>query len=131
MSHIVEAKTSIKNPDSALLSQAVELVAQQHSGGRVTDYYLSFSGQHQPARLSIITDDLHRGMGILVKKTGELTFKGDYWGRQTLAESLQQQILQTYVSLATMQSLRQMGYEASAEDGEEGQVILTGVNQYA
>ncbi len=131
MSHIVEAKTSITHPDVALLNRAVELVAQQHTGGRVADYYLSFSGQQQHTRLAIITNDLHRGMGVIVKKSGELTFKGDYWGRQELAESLQQQILQTYVSLATMQALQQMGYQTTAEDGEEGQVVLTGVSQYA
>ena len=117
MSHIVEAKTSITHPDVALLNRAVELVAQQHTGGRIADYYLSFSGQQQPTRLAIITDDLHRGMGIIVKRTGELTFKGDYWGKQELAES--------------MQALQQMGYQTTAEDGEEGQVVLTGVSQYA
>jgi hypothetical protein len=131
MSHIVEAKTSIQNPNLALLRQAVELVAQQQEGGRVANHYLTYAGKRVSTRLAIFTNVIHRGIGILIKESGELTFIGDPFMYETQAEAVQQQIIQTYVSLATMQALQQMGYVTSAEDGEEGQVILTGVNQYA
>ena len=119
MSHVVEAKTSIHNPNVALLQQAVELVAHQHEGGRLS------------ARLALFTSVIHRGIGIIVKDSGQLTFKGDPYGYEAEAEAVQQQILQTYVSLATMQALQQMGYQTTAEDGVEGQVYLTGVSNYA
>ena len=131
MSHIVEAKTSVKNPDMTLLRQTVELVAQQHSGGRLADHYLSYAGKRQPVQLSLFTNELHRGMGMKVKPTGELTFIGDFWEREESAKQTQQQIVQTYVGLATMRALQQMGYQATAEEGEQGQLILTGVSQYA
>ena len=131
MSHIVEAKTSILNPNTALLRQAVEVVAQQHSGGRTADYYLTYAGKRVRARLAIFTDDIHRGIGIIVKDSGELSFIGDPFLYEEQAEVVQQQIVQTYVSLATMQALQQMGYATTAEDGEEGQVLLKGVAHYA
>jgi hypothetical protein len=128
MSHIVEAKTSIKNPDAALLRQAVELVAQQHSG-RIQEYYLTYGRQRKRARLAIHTDEIFRGIGVVVaEEGGALTFVGDPYGYEDAAEALQQQILQTYVSLATMQALAALGYQTTAEDGESGRVILTGVS---
>jgi hypothetical protein len=131
MSHVVEAKTSILNPTMTLLQQAVEIVAQQHTGGRVTDHYLTFARKRVGARVAIFTDVMKRGMGIIVKGSGELTFIGDYFFYEAEAQAVQQQIVQTYVSLATMQALQQMGYQTTVEDGEEGQVYLTGVSQYA
>jgi len=129
MSHIVQAKTSVKHPDLALLTQAVNLVAQQHSGGRIADYYLTFArSRRTDAQFAIFTGELDRGMGIKIKKTGELTFIGDFWAHEELATQIQQQILQTYVSLATMQALQAMGYQATAIEGEQGQLILTGVS---
>src|SRR5713226_4734750 len=87
MSHIVQAKTSVKHPDLALLTQAVKLVAQQHSGGRIADYYLTFArSRRTDAQFAIFTSELERGMGLKIKKTtGELTFIGDYWGHEELA----------------------------------------------
>lgn len=131
MSHVVEAKTSILNPNLALLRQAVEVVAHQHTDGRVADHYLTYAGKRVRARLAIFTDVIHRGIGIVVKDSGELTFIGDPFMYEQEAEAVQQQIIQTYVSLATMQALQQMGYATTAEDGEEGQIYLTGVIQYA
>jgi hypothetical protein len=130
MSHIVQAKTSIKHPDLALLTQAVKLVAQQHSGGRIADHYLTFArSRRTDAQLALFTSELDRGMGLKIKKTtGELTFIGDYWAHEELAAQIQQQILQTYVSLATMQALAAMGYQASAVEGEQGQLVLVGVS---
>ena len=131
MSHVVEATTSILNPDRALLRQAVELVAQQHEGGRLEKSYMTYAGRRVAALMVLYTNEIHRGIGILVKETGELAFKGDPFGYEEQFEAAQQQIMQTYVSLATMQVLQQMGYQTTAEDGEEGQIYLTGVNHYA
>jgi hypothetical protein len=134
MSHIVEAKTSIKNPNMVLLRQALELVAQQHVGGYLKDHYLSYYDECQPlaSKLAIFTDVVERGIGVVIKqKTGDLTFIGDPYCYENEAEALQRQIIQTYVSLATMQALQTMGYIASAEDGEEGEIVLTGVHHYA
>ena len=40
MSHIVEARTKIQNPDAALLRQALEIVAGAHEGGHVEQHIL-------------------------------------------------------------------------------------------
>jgi hypothetical protein len=55
---------------------------------------------------------------------------GDSWGVQRSYEHLQQEILQMYVSLATMQALQAMGYSSQALEGEvgTGQVVIQGVS---
>ncbi len=127
MSHIVEAKTAIVHPDTALLHQATTLVAQQHAG-TVEPFYLDYYGQRHDALLAIHLPELRRGMGITVDEaTGALTFVGDSWGVQSAYQQIQQELLQTYVSLATMQALQSMGYSTQALDGEHGQVVIQGV----
>ncbi len=127
MSHIVEAKTAIVQPDTALLHQATTLVAQQHQG-TVETFYLDYYGQRHDTPLAIYTPQLRRGMGITIDEaTGELTIVGDSWGVQSMYQQVQQELLQTYVSLATMQALQQMGYSTQALDGEQGQVVIQGV----
>ncbi len=128
MSHIVEAKTAIVHPDTALLHQATTLVAQQHAG-TVEQFYLDYYGKRHSAPLAIHIPQLRRGMGITVDETtGELTFVGDSWGVQSMYQQIQQELLQTYVSLATIQALQQMGYSTQALDGEQGQVVIQGVS---
>ena len=129
MSHIVEAKTAIANPDQALLRQAVTLVAGQHAG-TVETFYLDYYGKRHAAPLAIFTPQLKRGIGMKIDETtGELTFIGDSWSVQTMYSQIQQEVLQMYVSLATMQALQAMGYTAQAVEGTQaGQVVIQGVS---
>ncbi len=128
MSHIVEARTKIQNPDVALLRQALEIVADAHEGGHVEDHILDFGGrqQHISTGLAVFTGQVHRGIGIEITNEGMLSFKGDPWRVTDEFNLLQQEIIQTYVSLATMQALQAMGYTAEANQ-EEQQVIIRGV----
>lgn len=126
MSHIVEATTQIENPDQTLLRQTAELVAQQHPGGKIQTFYLTYEGERERAPLVIATSTMHRGMAIQVKDK-KLTFVGDSWGYRQHYQEVQQQIIQTYVSLATMQALAALGYQTTVEDGEAGQVVISGV----
>jgi hypothetical protein len=127
MSHIVEARTKIQNPDAALLRQALEIVAGAHEGGHVEQHILDFSGRQQPVStgLAIFTGQVHRGIGIEITNDGMLIFRGDPWRVQEAFNLLEQEIVQTYVSLATMAALRQMGYSAEASQ-EEQQVVIRG-----
>ena len=128
MSHIVEARTTIQNPDLALLRQALEIVAGAHEGGHVEQHILNFSGRQQPVStsLAVFTGQVHRGIGIEITHDGMLIFKGDPWRVQDEFTLLQQEIIQTYVSLATMQALQAMGYTAEANQ-EASQVVIRGV----
>ncbi len=128
MSHIVEARTKIQNPDLALLRQALEIVADAHGGGRVEAHILDFGGRPQQIStgLALFTQRVHRGLGIELTNEGMLSFKGDPWKVQGEFSLLQQEIIQTYVSLATMQALQAMGYTAEANQ-EASQVVIRGV----
>jgi hypothetical protein len=129
VSHIVEAKTSVVNPDQELLRQATELVAQQNQG-RIESFYIDWNRRQHACPLAIFTRDLRRGIGITVDAaTGALTFVGDPYGIEEIYQKVQQEVLQMYVSLATMKALSEMGYTTQALDGEQaGQVVVQGVS---
>jgi hypothetical protein len=129
MSHIYTAQTKIVNPQMELLRQAVEIVARQHQGGEVKSVYLDYYRRtHRPSTgLALYTAQLHRGIGLTIEReTGALSFIGDSWGVIQAYEQAQQEIIQTYTSLAVVQALTQMGYTPQAEEAE-GQVAIRGV----
>jgi hypothetical protein len=129
MSHIVEAKTSIQHPDLAVLRQAVELVASQRQG-TVENFYVDYYGKRHPvvSGLALFMPDLPRGIGLTINQEGSLTFTGDPWAVQRIFEEVQQEVVQMYVSLATMQALQTLGYSTQAQDGLAGQVVIQGVS---
>src|SRR5713226_8140677 len=129
MSHIVEAKTRVQHPDLAVLRQAVDLVAQQHQG-TVENFYVDYYGKRHPVAsgLALFMPGLPRGIGLTITQSGELAFTGDPWAVQRLFEEVQQEIVQMYVSFATMQALQAMGYTTQAQDGLAGQVVIQGVS---
>jgi hypothetical protein len=128
MSHIVQAKTAISNPNLALLGEALQIVAGAHEGGRVEDHILDFS-MHQrrvKTHLAVFTKQLIRGIGIELTPEGEMQFTGDPWLVDAAYEQIQQEIVQMYVSLATMRALEQMGYSSEASQVDQ-QVVIRGV----
>ena len=128
MSHIIEAKTTIQNPNRELLGQAVSLVAQQHQGYILDNYHDYFERTHTVSTgLAIYTPNLTRGMGVEIKESGEVTFVGDPWRVQNLFAQLQQEIVQMYVALASMQALQSLGYSTQALDGGNREVVIQGV----
>ena len=116
MSHTVQAKTTISNPNLALLGEALQIVAGAHEGGRVGSYILDFGMRHWQVNthLAVFTKQPTRGIGIELTPEGEMQFTGDPWMVDTDFALLQQEIIQTYVSLATMRVLEQMGYTSEA-----------------
>ncbi len=128
MSHIVEARTTIQHPDLALLRQAAEIVAGAHEGGHVEDHILDYGRRRQAiaSGLAVFTGRVFRGIGIEIDEAEMLSFKGDPWAVHAEFSRLQQELVQTYVSLATMAALRQMGYSTEASQ-EEQQVVIRGV----
>jgi hypothetical protein len=110
------------------LTDVLEIIADAHEGGHVEDHILDFGGrqQHISTNLAVFTSQVHRGIGIEISGEGLLSFKGDPWQVREEFTQLQQEIIQTYVSLATMQALQAMGYTAEASQ-EEQQVVIRGV----
>lgn len=142
MSHIVEAKTTIKFPveqpallerAKALLAQAVEVVASQHPSGRIEQHYLDWYRHQLPTELAIFVQGLPRGMAVVIDpSSGELKFVGDFWGAEELAQQLQSEITQAYVIMSVSQVLQAQGYLTAIGDGsEQGQVVIKGVSYAA
>lgn len=128
MSHIVQAKTTITNPNLILLGETLQIVAGAHEGGRVANHILDY-GNHRRrvnTKLAVFTGRVHRGIGIEVTAEGAMEFKGDPFMVEEEYEQLQSEIVQTYVSLATMKALEQMGYTSEASQVER-QVVIRGV----
>lgn len=128
MSHIVQARTTITNPNLALLGEALQIVAGAHEGGYQSDHILSYNRKRRRVntRLALFTSTIHRGIGIELTPEGAMEFKGDPFLVEDEYERIQQEIVQTYVSLATMKALEQMGYSSEASQVEQ-QVVIRGV----
>ena len=128
MSHIVQAKTTITHPNVALLGEALQIVVGAHTGGRVADHILDYGqrAQRVNTQLALFTARVSRGIGIDVTPEGAMEFKGDPYLVEKEYQQLQQEIVQTYVSLATMRALEQMGYTSEANQVEQ-QVVIRGV----
>ena len=130
MSHIVQAKTAIRNPNMSLLRQAAELVAQQHEGGQVSATYQNFSRetQYPSTGIAISTRRMWRGIGLDVsQEDGALVFTGDPWAAEAEFALLQQEIAQTYTSLAVIQALSSMGYSSDVNAEQDGRIAIRGV----
>ena len=127
MSHIVEAITKIKTPNIALLRRAVAIVAQLHEGGRVSDTYQNFSRRPQivATGIALYTDQMSRGIGLDIEN-GYLKFVGDPWEVEDLFQQVQDEIKQTYVSLALVEALNQMGCETALDENEHGHLVVRG-----
>ena len=72
-------------------------------------------------------------MAVVIDPTsGELTFVGDFWRAEELAQQLQSEITQAYVIMSVSQVLQAQGYLTAIGDGaEQGQVIIKGVSYAA
>ena len=129
MSHIVQTTTKIKNPNMDLLRQAVELVAQQHEGGQVSATYQDYySRVQQPTTgIAVTTRVLRRGLGLNLDEDGTLTFIGDPWAAEAEFDLLQQEIVQTFNSLAVIQVFTAMGYSSDVNQEQDGSIAIRGV----
>lgn len=161
MSHIEEGKTNLVFQDlpallregkqeamrdlpcMKLLQQAVLLVAQQY-GGEVRDYYSTYWGSKRPTNTGLALhiplrpdkpagEALPRGIGLVInEQSGALTFRGDSWEvDKNFYSRIQRAIVQKYTVLAHMAALRQMQYQVSTQEVEEGRVQITGVSYAA
>ncbi|HZT34656.1 MAG TPA: hypothetical protein VFA15_01960, partial [Nitrososphaera sp.] len=82
----------------------------------------------------IIPGRMKRGIGMNIDPmTGALSFIGDSFSFDKSVEPLYEQvkgeIKQTYIALATMQALAEMGYnvQATQDETQQGLLVLQGV----
>jgi hypothetical protein len=137
MSHIVQARTGIVLPKDAqerarcmeLLRRTIEVVAAHFEGGKVTDHYLNYRRRRlsPTTGLAIRSREMWRGIGLNIDgPSGELRLDYDPWEAWDGAEAMKNEITQTYLGLATMQALQEMGWSAQALTGEEGDLVVLG-----
>lgn len=110
------------------MRQVVALVAANHQG-KVSEHYLSFYGgaRRTSLRLAIITPQLERGFGLDIDRTTKaLVFRGDPYGVESAYAALQKELIQAFVSAATIQALAALGYQAQVSE-EKGQISISGV----
>jgi hypothetical protein len=122
-------------------------VAEANRQTRITTYYKDWYGHAVECGLGIFVPGLERGMGIVAGSQTQaqaqmqaqsgttpteqeqvlLKFVGDFYGCQSLASQVQKQIVQTYISLATMRVLQQLGYrvEVAPVEAQDEQAQAT------
>jgi len=120
MSHITVCKTKIINPNSEIVKQAIQALAQLHNAklfvnttvqdkyGNITaDYILQIHGRY-----------------IGVKISDKLEIIGDPYGWRDMYNQLVRQIQQYYNVYASLTVLQQMGYRVSTVQKAEPGIYL-------
>lgn len=137
MSHIMQAKTGIVLPQDQqerarcmdLLRRTLEVVAGHFEGGRITNHYLNYRRRRltPSTGLAVRSKEMWRGIGLNIDgQTSELRLDYDPFMAEADAEAMKNDITQTYLALAYMQALQEMGLSAQALAGEEGELVVLG-----
>lgn len=118
-SQLVAAHANIKgSPCHEILRLAFEKAARDHHGV-VSRSYRDNRGQVHQCLMAVETSDFPGGVGLQLQKNGHITFHYDtYAGDREIAEAICHQIRQTYVTIALLRSLQQIGFELEANEKE-------------
>jgi hypothetical protein len=126
VSHFSLIKIKIKNPNTALLKRAVELVAKE-LGGEVVSEVRDFYGRTMDCIVGLVNDTFRRGIGVRLGSAGEVELVGDFWGVPSSAvERFKRLLVQNYAALAMSAALASMGYQVQAQRMQE-RIYIRGV----
>ena len=119
-SRIVSVNADIRGtPCGEILRLAVDKAARDHRGS-LSQTYRDNRGQAHKCHLSLVTPDLPGGMGLQIHKDGRISFHYDiYTGNRENAEAICRQIRQTYVAIALLRSLQQIGFDLETTQRDE------------
>jgi len=126
MSHISLLKVAIQNPNLSLLREAVKALASE-MGAELVDEVEDYYGNRVKVPVGIRSKVFSRGVGVVVED-GAVRLKGDFYlVPQNEVERLQKLLVRNYVTLATVSSLRSLGYQVQARK-VMGHVYIKAVN---
>lgn len=111
-SQLVSVDAGLKgSPCEEILRSACEKAARDHRGN-LSQGYRDNRGQVHDCHMGVVTSDFPGGIGIEVQKDGRISFRYDiYSGNRGVAEAICRQIRQTYVAIALLRSLQQIGFD--------------------
>lgn len=126
MSHFSLVRIKIKNPNTALLKRAVELVAKE-LGGEVVSQVRDYYGRSMDVVAGVVSDTFFRGVGVRVNERGEVEVVGDFYG-VPIAQRVrfQELLVQNYAALSIQTALAQLGYHVQAQK-VQGRIFVRGV----
>jgi hypothetical protein len=116
-SQLVSVDASIKgSPCQEILRLACDKAARDHRGV-VSKTYRDNRGQVHQCLLAVGTSDFPQGIGLRLQRDGRINFCYDaYAGDKEIAEAICRQIRQTYVTIALLRSLQQVGFDLEARE---------------
>lgn len=125
MSHIVVAKTKVKNPNRNIAKRAFELVVKEYNGkilktNREWDRYVEVQGD-------ILARIGNRVIGINVGDTLEVV--GDPFGWEEEFEEIKKEIEKTYIALAVMVAMESENYTLSEVNKEKKAVVMAFIKE--
>jgi hypothetical protein len=116
-SQLVSVDAGMKgSPCREILRLACDKAARDHHGF-VSQTYRDNRGQVHQCLLAVETSDFPQGIGLQLQRDGRITFCYDaYAGDKEVAEAICHQIRQTYVTIALLRSLQQIGFDLEASE---------------
>lgn len=130
MSHVAIYKSRLKQVHVDVLKRAIGMAAKT-VGGKAGDSITNYGGGSVSAvnGLTVVgaitTNDIPRGVGVVIGDNGEPKFVGDFSGCRDAAEKLQKAVESAYIQIAISHALQQQGYTVESQQGARG-VLITG-----
>ena len=125
MSHWTVAKVRIRNPNEALLKQALQAIAQELGSKVVEDFEVVGYGARRMCLLAIpMSLPYGNGYGVYIDSSGEVRVVVDDHGAPMTAQEFAEKLTQYYTTLAVQLAAQQLGFTITdARQTEQGIVL--------
>jgi hypothetical protein len=130
-SRLVSIEAGLQNsPCMEILRLACEKVTRDH-GGILSQAYQDNRGQIHKTLIAVQTNNFPRGIGLNVGNDGRLIFSYDsYAGDEESAQEICWQIRQTYLTIALLRCLNQLGFNLETREKDvsasERVIVISG-----
>lgn len=110
-----------QEPRGALMTRALELIVEDY-GGKITSEIQDCDGKTIPCLLGVSTPQCPKGVGVVVDKSGNVSFVYDAygddkgWGKKIAGE-----VSANYNAIATRMALQTMNFEVTTLDRRTSQ----------
>lgn len=121
MSHISIHQCLLKGINQELLSKVLNYLAKQNAEGKVVTIINDWNGNEysewngKPIIGAIKTSAVPRGISVIINDDGAPQFVGDDYNNVQAFKELVLSIQKTYIKMAYLKALNQMGYEVNIE----------------
>jgi hypothetical protein len=125
VSHISKNETHIRQVHPGILQDALNRVIAGNQGMTASKTYKNWGMKNCSCDVALHVDGIPRGLGInYLDRTKGLEFIGDFYGVDGKIKMLQNQIVQTYMAMATKRALETIHHTVNSPTQSGRNVVV-------